>query len=151
VELPFAIKLYRVKQIRMDSLPVEWVDHVADICGKDKVIPVTFKAYKEEMMGQLTHVIESQGLSVSNEHEELIQQLKSFKKQGRPHYDDLVDGLMLATYQNDLLFPEKKAGNGCAVFIDLAAHTVYQNYGNRSTVNVIPNPNRWKKGVCSRS
>ena len=33
--------------------------------------------------------------------------MKSYKKQGRPHYDDRVDSLLLATYSNDVLFPVK--------------------------------------------
>jgi hypothetical protein len=159
-EVPMLLKLYNVRQVRMDSLPMFWTDIITELYGKDKVFPVTFKAYKEEMMGQLTHVIQSQGLSVSVECEDLIQQMKSFKKQGRPHYDDLVDGLMLATYQNDVLFPEKKPSGGCCVMVDYSKGTVWQNYGKNSGKEVafsnlssqrFYNVGRnQRKGLCSR-
>jgi hypothetical protein len=128
-ELPDTLKLFNVRQVRMDSLPTVWVDHVKELAGKEKVFPVTFKAYKEEMMGQISHVIDSQGISIPIEAEELIQELKSFKKQGHPHYDDLVDALMLACYQNDILFPDKKPSAGCCVMIDVNKRAItFSNY-----------------------
>ncbi|MGA2523669.1 MAG: hypothetical protein ABSF65_05895 [Candidatus Bathyarchaeia archaeon] len=144
------MKLYKVQRCKVDSLPVFWADMIKEHFDKTRVFSVSFKYYKEEMQGQLTRIIETQGLQVSIEEEELIQELKGYKRQGVPHYDDRVDSLLLANYSNDELFPVKPAGNGCCVMIDLATHTVSTNYGNKTTVNVIPNPNRWKRGLCSR-
>jgi len=56
-----------------------------------RVFAVTFRAYKEVMLGQLTHIIEGGGLDIPAEYEELIVELKGYKKGGRPHMDDRVD------------------------------------------------------------
>ena len=77
------------------------------------------KNYKEECQGRLTHIIEGQGLEIPAEYEDLIQEMKSYKKQGRPHYDDRVDSLLLANYSNDVLFPVKAPTSGRITICDM--------------------------------
>ena len=151
-EIGQLLKLYKVQLVKVDSLPSFWSDLIAEQYDSKKVFPVTFKAYKEEMQGKLSHVIESQGLEIPVAYEDLIQEMKSYKKQGNPHYDDLVDALLLANYQNDILFPVKPATGGCCVIIDTNKHTVWKNYGaaSSSSGNSVIFPNRMRKGLCSR-
>jgi len=138
-EIGQLLKLYKVQIVKVDSLPSFWSDLIAEQADSKKVLPVTFRTYKEEMQGKLSHVIESQGLEIPVAYEDLIQEMKSYKKQGNPHYDDLVDGLLLANYQNDVLFPVKPATGGCAVIIDHSKGTVWSNFGNRNSIKITTN------------
>ena len=152
-EIGDLMRLYKVQRCKVDSLPVYWIDMIKEHFEKSKVFSVTFKYFKEEMQGQLTRIIETQGLQIPIEYEELIQELKAYKRQGCPHKDDRVDSLMLANYSNDELFPLKAAGCGCAVFIDINKHTYSTNYGantNSGNGNSVIFPNRMRKGLCSR-
>jgi len=154
-EIGDLMKSYKVHRCKVDSLPVYWTDMIKEHFDKNKVFSVSFKMLKEEMQGQLSHVIESQGLQISIEYEELIGELKAYKRQGRPHADDRVDSLLLANYSNDELFPIKPATGGCAVFINVNDHSTFGNYGKYlnnapSNNNSVSFPNRFKKGLCSR-
>jgi hypothetical protein len=146
---------YRVQLLKVDSLPPYWTEIMKENFDKNRVFPVTMKAYKEEMIGKLTHIIESQGLELPIEYEGMIQQLKAYKEKGNPHYDDYVDSLLLAAFWNDELFPIKPATGGCAVFINVNDHSTFGNYGKYlnnapSNNNSVSFPNRFKKGLCSR-
>jgi hypothetical protein len=109
-EISNILKIFNVEVVKIDSLPVYWTEIIQDHFNKDKVFPVTFKAYKEEMQGKFTHTLESQQIEIPMVADELILQMKKYKKQGNPHYDDLVDGLLLACYWNDALFKIKPKG-----------------------------------------
>lgn len=157
-EIGLLLKLYNAQVVKVDSLPSFWSDLIAEHYDAKKVFPVTFKAYKEEMQGKLSHVIESQGLEIPVAHDDLIQEMKSYKKQGNPHYDDLVDALLLANYWNDVLFPTKPATGGRIVIHDMNSGETWGNFDRHSktgpTANrnfVVTNPNRpLKKGLFSK-
>jgi hypothetical protein len=154
-EIGRLLREYKVVLVKVDSLPVDTIERVKEVYDKSKCFSVNAKFFKEECQGQLSHIIEGQGLEIPAEYEELIQEMKSYKKTGRPHYDDRVDSLLLATYSNDVLFPIKPATGGCAVFINVNDHSTFGNYGKYlnnapSNNNSVSFPNRFKKGLCSR-
>lgn len=85
--------------------------------------------------------------------------MKSYKKQGNPHYDDLVDALLLANYWNDVLFPTKPATGGRIVIHNMNTGETWSNFGKHysktvPTANrnfVVTNPNRrFKKGLFTK-
>src|SRR5208283_2391082 len=120
----------KVSLCKVDSLPIDWVERIKEVFDKSRVFSVNFRYYKEEMQGQLTHIIEGQGLEISSEYEDLIQEMKSYKKAGRPHGDDRVDSLMLATYSNELLFPTKPLTGGRITICDNNRGTSWSNCDN---------------------
>ena len=129
-EIGKLLKEYKVVLCKVDSLPVDTVERVKEVFDKSRVFSVNAKNYKEECQGQLTHIIEGQGLEIPAEYEDLIQEMKSYKKQGRPHYDDRVDSLLLATYSNDVLFPVKAPTSGRITICDMNKRTQWSNFGN---------------------
>jgi hypothetical protein len=153
-EIGRLLREYKVVLVKVDSLPIDTIERVKEVYDKSKCFSVNAKFFKEECQGQLSHIIEGQGLEIPVEYEELIQEMKSYKKTGRPHYDDRVDSLLLATYSNNVLFPIKPATGACCVIVDMNAHTVWKNYGNNNngtnTNNSVNFPNRMKRGLCSR-
>ena len=109
-----------------------WSDLISEAYGKSKVFSVNSRYYKEVMQGQLSHTIESQGLEIPAEYDDLIQEMKSYKKQGNPHYDDLVDSLLLLNFWDEQLFPIKPATGGRMVIHDMNSGETWSNFGKHS-------------------
>ncbi len=159
-EIAEFLKSYKVQLVKVDSLPIMWSDLISEAYGKSKVFSVNSRYYKEVMQGQLSHVIESQGLEISSEYDDLIQEMKSYKKQGNPHYDDLVDSLLLLNFWDEQQFPIKPATGGRIVIHDMNTGETWSNFGKQSnTIHPIINRNfvitnrlnQNKKGLFSRS
>ena len=155
-EIGLFLREYKVQLCKVDSLPVDWTERIKEVFDKSRVFSVNFRYYKEEMQGQLTHILEGQGLEIPVKFEDLIGEMKGYKKQGRPHYDDRVDSLLLAAYSNEVLFPVKAPTAGRITICDMNKRTQWSNFGNsrsvpltntaypnnRNFVPTLPNKNR---------
>jgi hypothetical protein len=153
-EIGNLLREYKVQLCKVDSLPVDWVDRIKEVYDKSRVFAVTFRAYKEEMTGQLTHIIDGHGLEIPAAYEDLLGELKGYKKGGRPHLDDRVDSLMLATYSNEVLFPMKPLSGGRITIVNHNTGERWSNFGNSGAApnnqgnNFVIIPQR--KGLFSR-
>ena len=159
-EIAEFLKSYKVQLVKVDSLPIMWSDLISEAYGKSKVFSVNSRYYKEVMQGQLSHTIESQGLEIPAEYDDLIQEMKSYKKQGNPHYDDLVDSLLLLNFWDEQLFPIKPATGGRVTIADLNTGKVWSNFGknpdSKITTNlgkpfIATNQTQQKTGLFSRA
>jgi hypothetical protein len=100
---------YKVSILKIDDAQ-DYKEDLSNYFDKDKIYPVNFRIYKDTMTGQANRKWERELYEIKDTETDLLLQCKMYKKGGRPHADDLVDALMLATFWDDTLFKSRTHG-----------------------------------------
>jgi hypothetical protein len=101
-EVARILRQWKPSRIKVDALPPEYVKDLQSVYG-GKFYPVNFGEFdrgctlKNVMLGQLIHKVQTHQLSIPVQFNELIKQLKAYRR-GLQYNDDYVDSLCLAIF-----------------------------------------------------